>query len=74
MTILDFQCLPAVFAQCIEEYHQKFSASFGIFQNKDARKIITIVYVSMVFGVHMDQDFSTTCISMTILVSCGKGQ
>ena len=52
MTILDFQCLPAVFAQCIEEYHQKFSASFGIFQNKDARKIITIVYFSIVRSAH----------------------
>ena len=72
MTILDFQCLPTVFAQCIEEYHQKFSVSFGIFQNKDARKIITIVYVSMVFGVHMDQDFSRTCIYIAILRSCAK--
>ena len=73
MVISELRCATSVFAQYLKEYHQKFSVSFGIFQNKDAMKIITIVYFSMEFGVHMDQDFSTTCISMTILVSCAKG-
>ena len=31
------------------------------------------MYSSMEVGVHMEQDFSTTRISMTILVSCAKG-
>ena len=41
-----------VFAQYLKEYHQKFSVSFGIFQNKDAMKIITIVYFSIVPSAH----------------------
>ena len=73
MVISELRCATSVFAQYLKECHQKFSVSFGIFQNKDAMKIITIVYFSMEFGVHMDQDFSTTCISMAILVSCAKG-
>ena len=73
MVISELRCATSVFAQYLKEYYQKFSVSFGIFQNKDNMKIITIVYFSMEFGVHMEQDFSTTCISMTILVSCAKG-
>ena len=45
---------------------------FRDLSKQDAMKIITIVYFSMEFGVHMDQDFSTTCIYMAILRSCAK--
>ena len=69
----ELRCAISVFAQHLKEHYQKIYVSFGIFQNKDAIKIITIMYFSMEFGVHMEQDFSTTCISMTILVSCAKG-
>ena len=73
MVISESRCATSVFGQYLKEYHEKFTVSFGIFQNKDTIKIITIMYFRMEFGVHMDQDFSTTCISMTILVSCAKG-
>ena len=72
MIISELRCAISVFAQYLKECYQKFNVSFGIFQNKDAIKIITIMYSSMV-GVHTGQDFSTNCISMTILVSCAKG-
>ena len=72
MVISELRCATFVFAQYLKEYHQKFSVSFGIFQNKDAMKIITIMYVSMEFGVHMDQDFSTSCVYMAIIRSCAK--
>ena len=72
MVISELRCATSVFAQYLKEYHQKFSVSFGIFQNKDAMKIITIMYFSMEFGVHMDQDFSTSCVYMAIIRSCAK--
>ena len=72
MVISELRCATSVFAQYLKEYYQKFIVSFGIFQNKDAMKIITIVYFSMEFGVHMDQDFSTTCTYTAILRSCAK--
>ena len=72
MVMSELRYATSVFAQYLKEYHQKFSVSFGIFQNKDAMKIITIMYFSMEFGVHMDQDFSATCIYMAILRSCAK--
>ena len=73
MIISVFKCLPAVSAQYIKDCCQEFRVFFGIFQNKDSIKIITIMYFSIEVGVHMEQDFSTTCISMTILVSCATG-
>ena len=73
MIISVFQCLPAVSALYIKDYCQEFSVCFRIYQNKDVIKIITIIYSSIEVGVHMEQDFSTTRISMTILVSCAKG-
>ena len=47
MVISELRCATSVFAQYVKEYHQKFSVSFGIFQNKDAMKIVTIIYFSM---------------------------
>jgi len=73
MIISVFQCLPSVSAQYIKDSCQEFRVFFGIFQNKDSIKIITIIYFSIEVRVDMEQDFSTTCISMTILVSCAKG-
>ena len=58
MLISELRCAISIFAQYLKEYYQRFSVSFGIFQNKDAIKIITIMYFSMEFGVHMDQNFS----------------
>ena len=72
MIISELRCAISVFAQYLKECYQKFNVSFGIFQNKDAIKIITIMYFSMEFGVHMDQDFSANCIYMAILRSCSK--
>ena len=62
MIISELRCAISVFAQYLKECYQKFNVSFGIFQNKDAIKIITIMYFSMEFGVHMDQDFSANSI------------
>ena len=73
MIISVFQCLLAVSALYIKDYCQEFSVYFRIYQNKDAIKIITIIYSSIEVGVHMEQNFSTTRISMTIIVSCAKG-
>ena len=52
MIISELRCAISVFAQYLKECYQKFNVSFGIFQNKDAIKIITIMYFSIVRSAH----------------------